>query len=35
MAELPLEPIYAHFMLVSLATNPQNVGVVLTAISLM
>ncbi|KAL4468705.1 hypothetical protein ABPG74_005208 [Tetrahymena malaccensis] len=35
MAELPLEPIYAHFMLVAFATNPNSISVVLSAISLM
>lgn len=35
MAELPLEPIYAHFMLAASSMNVNSISVVLSAISLM
>lgn len=35
MAELPLEPIYAHFMLVSISINSKCISTVLSAISIM
>jgi hypothetical protein len=35
MAELPLEPIYSHFMLSAVSSHPKSISVVLSAISLM